>query len=265
MFFEYYDYIKINYIKFALDFSYSPTSFPSIAFFSSLPILLIGDGSSSSNNGFVSSSCNTLNIFSVFMFLSSVIFLCPSFFSIFFLHQFQFGGIPSFCSHLIDCSLTYLLSPSYNFCLLSLSVSFLFFIFLHGFPSSSLGRFGYLFVDLLLFSDFPLFLLSFLQLKLMIFHLYPSMYFAVYASHLSSLILFWIVASFMNSPHIFFLLSCGFPYNRHRSLAHNCTLFPAEALCSQCRVHLLPLQYFLGCPNWRHLSHKVCLSLFILN
>ena len=56
-----------------------PLPFPLITFFLSVSILSIEVVYSSSDNGFVSASCNTLKVFSVFMLLSLIIFLCLSF------------------------------------------------------------------------------------------------------------------------------------------------------------------------------------------
>ena len=51
-----------------------------------------------------------LKVFSVFRFLSLVIFLCPFFLSVFFPHRFRFGGNLSLCSNLPDRSRAYFLS-----------------------------------------------------------------------------------------------------------------------------------------------------------
>ena len=101
-----------------------PLSYPLFFSFHLYLFFLIGGGYSSSNNGSVSSSCNTLHIFSLFVSLSSVIFLCSSlFFSIYFSNYFLVQGNLSLCSHLPDCFLAYLLSPCYYFCFQSLGVS----------------------------------------------------------------------------------------------------------------------------------------------
>ena len=102
------------------------------------------------------------------------------------------------------------------------------------FCSSSLGSFGYLLVGLFLLLSlfgFPLSLLVLLLLLCTFFSPYTLVFpFAVYASHFSSLILFWIVASIVYS-----LLSFGVVCNR--IFPHNCALFlSVEALCSLCRV-----------------------------
>ena len=195
------------------------------------------------------------------MFLSSVISLSPSLFWVFFLYWFWFGSTFYLCSHLPEFSLIYFLSPCYNFCFLSLS----FYPFLQLLCSallwvplsSSLGSFSYLFVDLLLFFS-SLYCFSD-NWNLRFFTLYLSISFAVYASYLSSLILFWIVvfSTYFVSSLVGFLAV----QQRQKSPQQMCTP-PTHTVF----VHsLLPLQYFLVYPNWRHLSHKAGLSLFIFS
>ena len=79
----------------------------------------------SSNNGSVSSSCNTLKVFPVTLLSYFYFFLVAL----------------SMCSHLPDCSLAYFISTCYHFCFLSLGIPVLFLL---------LGNFGYLFLLLLL-------------------------------------------------------------------------------------------------------------------
>ena len=132
----------------------------------------------------MSSSCNTLMVFSFFIILSSVIFLCNSFFSIFFLQRFWFGGTLSLCSHFPNYSLAYFLSPCYHFCFLSLGC---FCPFLHllcstfswVLLSSLLRSLGYLFL-LLSFSLFAAPLATAMYEFLL---LYPSVFLAVFSSH----------------------------------------------------------------------------------
>ena len=137
----------------------------------------------------VSSSCNTLKEFSVFTSLSLVIFLCPSLFLGLYRHWIWFGGNLSLHFHLSDCCLVQFLSP----CYLSLGVCFFFIysvLLFHEFLYPP--RWGALLICLWVF-----------------FHLVPLWFFslfAVYASHLSSFILFWIVASIVYFPHIFSLV-----------------------------------------------------------
>ena len=79
------------------------------------------------HNGSVSFSCNMLNVFSDFIFLSLVILLSPSL-SWVSLTSTGFGlvAISPLFSHLPYCSLAYFLSFCYLFCYLSLGVIVLF-------------------------------------------------------------------------------------------------------------------------------------------
>ena len=232
-----------------------PLPFPSHISFSVLSILTNLGSSSSSCNGNVSSSCNTLENF-FYVSLISHFSLCLSFLSVFFFHWFQFGGNLSLCSHLPDYSLALFLSPCYHFCFVSLVDSVLLFIYsvllFHGFLSPT-----DLFVGLFnLFS--PLWFYSLFATPLAaIEYIFLPLYHAVYALHLSSLILFWNVASILHISSYF--QSCGILCSIDKeSPPQLCTIPSYRVPC-----YLCIMQNFLQCLNWRHLSHKVGFSFFI--
>ena len=62
-----------------------------------------------------------------------------------------------------------------------------------------------------------------------------------------------------------FLMSCGVICSRENGHFQLYTLPFCRGSVQSLHSFLLLLQNFLGCPNWRHLSHKVCLSFFIRN
>ena len=170
-----------------------PLSFPLFSLIFSVSILLIGVEHLLYNNCFVSSSCNTLKVFSIFVCLLSY-----SSMPLFFYHLFSPAGF-GLGAH--SCILTFLVAPSptssscYNFCFLALGVPVLFST--SALPwvslSSFLGSFGFCFSSCTSLTaetyDFPPW--------------YPSIYFTVSTSHLSCLILFWILASFLYCSHVF--------------------------------------------------------------
>ena len=137
------------------------------------------------------------------MFLSFVIFLCPSL-SWVSLTSTGFGLVT-----ISSCFPVFLIAPSPTFFLLLFLVSGCYCPFLHSYCSalpwisisSSLGSFGYLFSLFLhfFFSGFPLFAGPFVAATYVFLLLYPSVSFVVYTSHFSCLILFWIVASIVYS------------------------------------------------------------------
>ena len=116
--------------------------------------------------------------------------------------------------------------------------------------SSSLGSFGYFYVDLLL-------LLSLSNFSLFVALLAAERYnFSLLCMHrICRVDLFWILASI----HIFSrLLSCGVPCSRSKIYPYNYALYlPADVLYSLCRIPCYLCQTF-----WRHLSQSW--SLFLL-
>ena len=130
---------------------------------------------------FFPSSSNTLKVFSVFIFLSLVSFLCPSFLSVFFLCKFRFDGNLSLCSHLPNCTLIHFFSPCYHFCFLSLGVFFSSLTLFCTSMGSSLLLIGKLWLFVCGFFDFFLLLSLFgLTLSLLFLLLLPRMSFSPY-------------------------------------------------------------------------------------
>ena len=153
-----------------------------------------------------------------------ILFLCFSSYSFFCISLFWVSfSSTSFCLVAISPRVpiflivpSHTLSSCYHFCFLSLGVSVIFFFLIcSAIPwvplSSSMGSFGFFcgFVSPFV----PLSFFSLLLVLLLLSHTFFFPYtlvFSVYASHFSSLILFWIIASIVYYPHFFVSRLVGF-------------------------------------------------------
>ena len=158
-------------------------------------------------------------------------------------------------SHIPDCSFAYFLSSSCILCFLSLGVIVLFFIYsvLLFHESLSPPHWGALVIYFWVFSSScsSLFAATYIFLSL-----YYSVSFAKYASHLSSLLLFWIVASIVYSLCIY--LFCMLP----PPLSGPYLLLQMYSLVVVLGIHCLSCNFFFF--PWRNRWSILVFSFFWL-
>ena len=209
----------------------------------------------------LSSSCNTLKVFSVFV---SPLFCQSFFFAPLFLNMFSSTGLslvelfPYVLTFLIALLPTFFLPVTISALCFWLILSFYSFtLFCSSMGSSLLLTCLWVCLTFSRLWFYSLFTTPLAAVEYIFLPLYHSISFAVYALHLTSLILLWNVASILHISSYF--QSCGILCSIDKeSPPQLCTIPSYRVPC-----YLCIMQNFLQCLNWRHLSHKVGFSFFI--